>query len=153
MRIQLALFAAAAMTASAAQADSQSSNTSSNSSSNNGVVRERIIDSYCDNEYCRRSVERRVYRDDRRNRRFSERERRRYRELIIATATLATTIRRDVFSTVIPAKAGIPLLSSVRIQEEKSGIPAFARMTKRGSDYGISKVGRVVARDSFARWV
>lgn len=28
----------------------QSSNTSSNSSSNNGVVRERIVDSYCDRD-------------------------------------------------------------------------------------------------------
>ena len=81
MRIQLALFAAAAMTAGAAQADSQSSNTSSNSSSNNGVVRERTIDSYCDTNYCRRSLERRVYRDDRRNRWVSERDHRRYRDL------------------------------------------------------------------------
>ena len=80
MRIKLALFAAAAMTASAAQADSQSSNTSSNSSSNNGVVRERIADSYCDSHYCRRSLERRVYRDDRRNRWASERDHRRYRD-------------------------------------------------------------------------
>ena len=80
MPIKLALFAAAAMTASAGQADSQSSNTSSNSSSNNGVVRERVADSYCDNEYCRRSIERRVYRDDRRNRWVGARERRLYRE-------------------------------------------------------------------------
>ena len=80
MRIKLALFAAAAMTASAAQADSQSSNTSSNSSSNNGVVRERVVDTYCDNQHCRRTIERRVYRDDRRNRWVSERERRRYRD-------------------------------------------------------------------------
>jgi len=81
MRIKLALFVAAAMTASAAQADSQSSNTSSNSSSNNGVVRERVVDTYCDNAYCRRTIERRVYRDDRRNRWVSERERRIYRNL------------------------------------------------------------------------
>src|SRR5687768_16520467 len=81
MRIRLALFAAAAMTASAALADSQSSNSSSNSSSNNGVVRERVVDSYCDSVYCRRSLERRVYRDDRRDRWTSERDHRRYRDL------------------------------------------------------------------------
>src|SRR3990170_945492 len=81
MRVKLALFAAAAMTASAALADSQSSNTSSNSPSNNGVVRERVVDSYCENGYCRRTVERRVYRDDRRNRWVSERGHRRYRDL------------------------------------------------------------------------
>jgi hypothetical protein len=81
MRIQLALFAAAAMSASGALADSQSSNTSSNSSSNNGVVRERVVDSYCDNGFCRRSLERRVYRDDRRDRWVSERDHRRYRDL------------------------------------------------------------------------
>ena len=80
MRIPLALFAAT-MAASAAQTDSQSSNTSSNSSSNNGVVRERVVDSYCDSSYCRRSLERRVYRDDRRNRWSTERDHRRYRDL------------------------------------------------------------------------
>ncbi len=73
-------FAAAAMVAAfvAVPAASQSSNTSSNSSSNNGVVRERIVDSYCDNGYCERTVRRRVYRDDRRARRDTER--RRYRD-------------------------------------------------------------------------
>ena len=69
------------MTASAALAGSQSSNGSSNSSSNNGVVRERTVDSYCDSNHCRRSIERRVYRDDRRNRWSTEREHRRYRDL------------------------------------------------------------------------
>ena len=81
MRIELALFAAAALAASAAQADSQSSNSSSNGSSNNGVVRERVADSYCDSNHCRRSLERRVYRDDRRDRWATERDHRRYRDL------------------------------------------------------------------------
>ena len=67
MQMKIFLFAAAsAFAASAAQAGSQSSNTSSNSSSNNGVVRERVIDTYCEDGYCERTVERRVYRDDRR---------------------------------------------------------------------------------------
>lgn len=75
LSIGVALFAA-----SAAQAESQSSNTSSNSSSNNGVVRERVIDTYCDDGYCTRSVHRRVYRDDWRSRRDRERSRlQRYR--------------------------------------------------------------------------
>ncbi len=66
MRIKIALFAAAtAFVASSAQADSQSSNTSSNSSSNNGVVRDRVVDTYCENGFCERYVERRTYRDDR----------------------------------------------------------------------------------------
>jgi hypothetical protein len=69
MRLTLVAMAVATMTATEAQADSQSSNTSSNSSSNNGVVRERIVDTYCENGYCERYVERRVYRDDRRKRR------------------------------------------------------------------------------------
>lgn len=68
MRFSFVIFAVAAMTASAAQAGSQSSNTSSNSSSNNGVVRERLVDSYCEDGYCERYVERRVYRDDRQRR-------------------------------------------------------------------------------------
>jgi hypothetical protein len=55
----------AMMTASAAKAGSQSSNTSSNSSSNNGVVRERVDSSYCENGYCQRYIDRRIYRDDR----------------------------------------------------------------------------------------
>ena len=46
-----------------AAASAQSSNTSSNSSSNNGVVRERTVDTYCDDGYCTRTVDRRVYRD------------------------------------------------------------------------------------------
>jgi hypothetical protein len=67
MNFKIILFAATAcFAATAAQADSQSSNTSSNSSSNNGVVRERVVDTYCEDGYCERSVERRVYRDDRR---------------------------------------------------------------------------------------
>jgi hypothetical protein len=66
MRTKIFLFAAAtAFAAGAGQADSQSSNTSSNSSSNNGVVRERVADTYCEDGYCERSVQRRVYRDDR----------------------------------------------------------------------------------------
>ncbi|MGX5732694.1 hypothetical protein [Bosea thiooxidans] len=51
------------------QAGSQSSNTSSNSSSNNGVVRERIVDRYCEDGYCERRIQRRVYREDWRSRR------------------------------------------------------------------------------------
>ena len=62
--------AAMALFAAPALAGSQSSNTSSNSSSNNGVVRERVIDTYCDDGWCERVVERRVYRDDRRSRRI-----------------------------------------------------------------------------------
>lgn len=58
----------AVMAASAATAGSQSSNTSSNSSSNNGVVRERVVDRYCEDGYCERSIDRRIYRDDRRGR-------------------------------------------------------------------------------------
>ena len=63
---------AAGLAATAAQADSQSSNTSSNSSSNNGVVRERVVDTYCENGYCQRYVLRRVYRDDRKQRRYRD---------------------------------------------------------------------------------
>ena len=76
MRMRIAIFAAAAtFAASAAQADSQSSNTSSNSSSNNGVVRQSVVDTYCDNGWCERSVHRRTYRDDR----AGDRDGRRYR--------------------------------------------------------------------------
>ncbi|MGF6174184.1 hypothetical protein [Ensifer sp. 4252] len=64
MRMKLVLFAIAAMTASVAQAGSQSSNSSSNSSSNNGVVRERIVETYCEDGYCQRYVRRQVFRDD-----------------------------------------------------------------------------------------
>jgi hypothetical protein len=59
------LLAGGAMMAASAQAGSQSSNTSSNSSSNNGVVRERVDSSYCENGYCERYIDRRIYRDDR----------------------------------------------------------------------------------------
>ena len=76
MRIKFVVVAMTGLIASAAQAESQSSNTGSNSSSNNGVVRERIVDTYCDNGYCERTVQRRVYRDDRRSRRDRERQRR-----------------------------------------------------------------------------
>jgi hypothetical protein len=55
----------AVMSASVAKAGSQSSNSSSNSSSNNGVVRERVDRSYCENGYCERYIDRRIYRDDR----------------------------------------------------------------------------------------
>ncbi|MGQ0659483.1 hypothetical protein [Sphingosinicella sp.] len=79
MRIKLVLAVGAGLVAGTAQAESQSSNTSSNSSSNNGVVRERIVDTYCDNGYCERTVQRRVYRDDRR-RWHRDRQRRRYRD-------------------------------------------------------------------------
>lgn len=60
--------AGSVMVAGAAEAGSQSSNTSSNSSSNNGVVRERVDSSYCENGYCERYIDRRIYRDDRRTR-------------------------------------------------------------------------------------
>jgi len=53
------------LAAAAAHAGSQSSNTSSNSSSNNGVVRERIVDTYCENGYCERRIDQRLFRDDR----------------------------------------------------------------------------------------
>jgi hypothetical protein len=76
MRFTLVIVAAAAMTAGVAQAANQSSNTSSNSSSNNGVVRERVVDSYCEDGYCERYVQRRVYRDDRRSRRYRDYDRR-----------------------------------------------------------------------------
>lgn len=62
----------AAILATAPAALAQSSNTSSNSSSNNGVVRERIVDSYCDRDSCERSVVRRTYRDD--GRRWRDRD-------------------------------------------------------------------------------
>lgn len=75
----LAALAATFMGASAAQAGSQSSNTSSNSSSNNGVVRERVIDRYCENGHCERSFHRRVYRDDRPARWRGDYKRRPYR--------------------------------------------------------------------------
>ncbi len=80
MRIMLMTAAAGlAMTAGAAGAASQSSNSSSHSSSNNGVVRERVVDTYCEDGYCDRYVSRRVYRDDRRG--WRERLRReRYRD-------------------------------------------------------------------------
>lgn len=88
MFIRLMIFVSAAFVASAAQAGSQSSNTNSNSSSNNGVVRERVIDSYCDYGYCRRYIHRKISRDDRPSRRYSgydggngyRDDRRRYRD-------------------------------------------------------------------------
>lgn len=64
MHIRILLLAMVATGATPALAGSQSSNTSSNSSSNNGVVRERIVDSYCEDGDCVRTIERRVYRDD-----------------------------------------------------------------------------------------
>ena len=81
MRIQLLILVTAAMTASAAQAGSQSSNTSSNSSSNNGVVRERVVNTYCEDGYCERTVQRRAYRDGQRARRYRDYDRR-YREKV-----------------------------------------------------------------------
>ena len=82
MTWKLILLGAALGASSAALAGSQSSNTSSNSSSNNGVVRERVADTYCENGWCERVVERRVYRDDRRARRYRDDRRypERYRE-------------------------------------------------------------------------
>ena len=65
MLIRIFTFVAAVTIAGAAHAGNQSSNTSSNSSSNNGVVRERIVDTYCEDGNCDRYVQRRVYRDDR----------------------------------------------------------------------------------------
>lgn len=63
MRTRVFITVAAIFVAAPAFAGSQSSNTSSNSSSNNGVVRERIVDSYCEDGDCVRRIERRVYRD------------------------------------------------------------------------------------------
>jgi hypothetical protein len=77
VRVKLIITAAVAALA-AGTAGAQSSNTSSNSSSNNGVVRERIVDTYCDRGYCERYVQRRVYRDDRRGWRGRDRDRERY---------------------------------------------------------------------------
>jgi hypothetical protein len=65
------------MATGVAHAGSQSSNTSSNSSSNNGVVRERVADTYCEDGYCERYVVRRVYRDDRPVRHYPDYDRRR----------------------------------------------------------------------------
>ncbi len=66
------------MTTSVAQAGSQSSNTSSKSSSNNGVVRERIVDTYCEDGYCESYVKRRVFIEDWTS--DHKRERDRYRD-------------------------------------------------------------------------
>ena len=94
-RILIGAAAAAIMAGAAsgiAHAGSQSSNTNSNSSSNNGVVRERVVDSYCANGYCQRYVARRVYRDDRRGRRTAmSTPRRAITNPIIATGGAATT--------------------------------------------------------------
>lgn len=79
MRIALAAFGVLVMAASAAQADSQSSNSSSNTSSNNGVVRDRMVETYCENGYCQRFVSRRTYRDDRR-RGYRQDDRRYYQD-------------------------------------------------------------------------
>ena len=56
--------AGAVLLTAPAQAGSQSSSTSSNSSANNGVLRDRVVDTYCEDRYCERSVSRRTYRDD-----------------------------------------------------------------------------------------
>ena len=80
MSMKLMIFATAILTATTAQAGSQSSNTSSNSSSNNGVVRERVVDTYCEDGYCQRTVMRNVYRDDRNSGRYRDNDRRRYRD-------------------------------------------------------------------------
>lgn len=81
MKMKLVLIVAAMVVPATAQAGSQSSNTSSNSSSNNGVVRERVVDSYCDDGGCERVVERRVYRDDRQGWKRDRRDwRSRYRD-------------------------------------------------------------------------
>ncbi|THK37210.1 hypothetical protein EHS39_15400 [Ensifer sp. MPMI2T] len=73
MRIELVLLAAVAITASTAMAGSQSSNSSSNSSSSNGVVSERIFETYCEDGHCQRYLLRRLYRDDEGQRRYRER--------------------------------------------------------------------------------
>ncbi len=83
--LALLLVPALALVSAPALADSQSSNTSSNSSSNNGTVRERVVDSYCANDYCERYEVRRTYRDHgyreaRRERGWRERQRDRYRD-------------------------------------------------------------------------
>ena len=80
--LKLLLLGAGLAAVSPALAGSQSSNTSSNSSSNNGVVRERVVDTHCEDGWCERVTERRVYRDDRRRYRDrrSYRDERRYRE-------------------------------------------------------------------------
>jgi hypothetical protein len=63
MRMKFLLSAlATVMASSLAYADSQSSNTSSNSSSNDGIVRERIVETYCEDGYCERYVLRRICR-------------------------------------------------------------------------------------------
>lgn len=81
MRIRIfGLATAAIFVAAPAFAGSQSSNTSSNSSSNNGVVRDRVVDTYCEDGFCDRYVERRVYRDDRRRWRDRDWDRRRWRD-------------------------------------------------------------------------
>ncbi|WP_370464240.1 hypothetical protein [Mesorhizobium sp.] len=81
MRMTFLLVTSATMMATVvAHADSQSSNTSSNSSSNNGVVRERIVETYCEDDYCETYVKRRVYQDDRSSRRYQDYDRRRYRD-------------------------------------------------------------------------
>ncbi|MCA1440621.1 hypothetical protein I6F07_10390 [Ensifer sp. IC4062] len=73
MRMELVLLAAVAITAGTAMAGSQSSNSSSNSSSNNGVVRERVFETYCEDGHCQRYLLRRLYRDDEGKRRSPER--------------------------------------------------------------------------------
>lgn len=80
MRMTFLLVTSATMMATVvAHAGSQSSNTSSNSSSNNGVVRERIVETYCEDDYCETYVKRRVY-EDRSSRRYQDYDRRRYRD-------------------------------------------------------------------------
>ena len=79
MRMKFLLVAAATVLATGlAQAGSQSSSTHSSRSSNNGVVRERTVETYCQDTSCETRVERRTYRDDRSNRRYWEHDR--YRE-------------------------------------------------------------------------
>ncbi|MBP1882329.1 hypothetical protein [Sinorhizobium mexicanum] len=72
MRMELVLFAAVAITASAAMAGSQSSNSSSNSSTNNGVVSEHVVETDCEDGRCQRYLLRRVYSDEG-ERRYRER--------------------------------------------------------------------------------
>jgi hypothetical protein len=81
MRMKFLLLASATMMASSlAYADSQSSNTSSNRSSNNGIVRERIVDTYCEDGYCERYVLRRTYRENESSRRYRDYVRRHHRD-------------------------------------------------------------------------
>jgi hypothetical protein len=81
MRTKFLLVASATMMATGlAHAGNQSSNTSSNTSSNNGVVRERIVETYCEDGYCETYVRRRVTREGRPARGYRDYNRRHDRD-------------------------------------------------------------------------